>query len=149
MMRTGLGIQVTVVARQYSSTDAFSTVSPSTDIEDNYVDGVSVTHGASGSREHVWSYAVAQSSGSGQHQDCPDDGGVSPPAFARSDWSCASGNPASSGWGSVWYADELFNELGQVTLSAVTTDDVEVRILANQGAADEEVGVTRVYIAVR
>jgi len=34
-------------------------------------------------------------------------------------------------------------------LSAATTDDVEVRILADQVAADEDVGVVRVYIAVR
>ena len=140
-------VQVRVVARQYSSLDAYSCAIA--DIEQHYMDGVSVTHGSAGAREHIWSYAMARDSGSGAPEECPDQGGYSAPSFVGADGSCATANPWTS-WGhGTWYGGELFDELEQVALSGATTDDVEVRIFADQPTSDEDVGITRVYIAVR
>ena len=38
-------------------------ISGQTTIEDNYLDGVSITHGASGSRTHIWSFGAGHPSG--------------------------------------------------------------------------------------
>ena len=48
-----------VIGIASGSTDAFYRFIPGrTTIEDNYLDGVSVTHGAPGSRTHIWSFGA-------------------------------------------------------------------------------------------
>ena len=48
-----------VNAYQKGSTDAFQFSSNSRTLEEIYVDGVSLTHGAPGSRQHIWTFAAA------------------------------------------------------------------------------------------
>jgi len=50
-----------VNAYQKGSTNAFnnSVSGPGVGLESNYIDGVSLTHGAAGSRQHIWSFAAA------------------------------------------------------------------------------------------
>ena len=73
---------------QYGSPDAFDKC-PSCTIDGAYVDGVSITHGAS-PRKHIWTYAAglfANAIGS----SCPcTGGGTPPPAFVGSDYYCES-----------------------------------------------------------
>ena len=45
-----------VIAYQHSTTDAFLNLASQT-LEGYYVDGVSLTHGSPGSRQHVWTFA--------------------------------------------------------------------------------------------
>ena len=48
--------------RHRQSPDAFFRhIQGQTTIEDNYLDGVSITHGASGSRTHIWSLGAGHS----------------------------------------------------------------------------------------
>ena len=42
-----------------------------TNIDDTYVDGVSLTHGPEGSRQHIWTFAVAASEGCDFYGGCP------------------------------------------------------------------------------
>ena len=49
-----------VIAYQRGSTDAFGPYN-NLDLEDAYIDGVSLTHGAAGSRQHIWSFVAANS----------------------------------------------------------------------------------------
>ena len=75
--------------------DAFSSVWKS--LETHYVDGVSITYGSQGNRQHVYTYAV----GYPEYNDsssCPCAGGASPPAFVGSDYYCESGTPASKNY---------------------------------------------------
>ncbi len=51
-----------VIGFQRGSTDAFYTsINSNRGLEDAYIDGMSLTHGAEGSRQHIWSFAAAQS----------------------------------------------------------------------------------------
>ena len=113
-------------------------------VEGNYLDGVSVTHGAPGSRTHIWSF------GAGHSGRCPCDSSNRdraplPPAEVgdnyfcdRADgqdhlWtgeSCTSGNPCCSFNNPPYFS---------VQLPAATTDRIELRICSDE--SDETVPV--------
>ena len=49
-----------VIGYQHSDTIAFNSLTISrSSIEQHYLDGVSITHGGAGSRQHIWSFAIA------------------------------------------------------------------------------------------
>ena len=69
----------------------------------SYVDGLSLTHGARGSRQHIWTfasglYAGGGSSGSPRHFQCPCDNGniFLPPPFVGNYYFCKSAARASN-----------------------------------------------------
>ena len=69
-------------------------------VDGQYVDGLSLTHGASGSRQHIWTFASGLYTGnSGRSFDrCPCDNGntfLSPP-FVGNDYFCESVTPSSA-----------------------------------------------------
>lgn len=119
-------------------------------IEGNYLDGVSVTHGASGSRTHIWSFGAGHPAGGGLVARCPCDSSNRndaplPPAEVgdnyfcdRADqldrlWtgeSCASNNPCCSFHNPPYFS---------VQLPAATADRIELRICIDQGLSDEAV----------
>ena len=62
-------------------------------IEGQYVDGLSLTHGAPGSRQHIWTFVSGWYTGSQSSYDqCPcDNGNTSPsPPFVGNDYFCES-----------------------------------------------------------
>ncbi len=139
---------VEVCMRQYRSDDAFQR-SGSPTLEDSYVDGLSLTHGASGARQHLYSWGIGSTQGLNPTYDCPADGGQSPPSFVGSAWSCDSGD-SDSGRESVWYTPRLFEgDLQQVALSTSTSEDVEARISFDQATSDEDIGVCAFWLALR
>ena len=81
--------QVCGRVNQFASPDAFNVLvcpAPCT-IDNPFVDGVSITHGAS-PRNHIWTYAAGI---------CPCTGsGASSPPFVGSDYYCESGVGSSS-----------------------------------------------------
>ena len=145
-----------VRAYAFGSPDAFvPSVTGPKDIEQNYLDGVSITRGPAGDRQHVFSLAGAYREASTQ---CPCSTGSSesPPAFVGSDFYCESGNP-TGGWSAVVYGDDVLfdgqecnaNEAPCCTTStnfpyfyrdigASTTDDLELRVLVNQNLDTDE-----------
>ena len=78
---------------QFASPDAFALYSCSVlcnNIDSPYVDGVSITHGAS-PRKHIWTYAAGHDGNLAYSSTCPCTGyGASPPAFVGSDYYCES-----------------------------------------------------------
>ncbi len=65
----------------------------SSTLEGLYVDGLSVTHGPPGSREHVWTFAVGVSENpSTSTYKCPCNGGPDAPPFIGNDYFCESGS---------------------------------------------------------
>ena len=135
----------------YSTTLGFGTSNSS--IDSFYVDGVSLTHGPPGARQHIWSFAA----GYGEHNiydnGCPCANLSRPlarvPFFVGNDFFCESGNPvAYSGRGGLYQNDPLWDGQGcgsppccelsyppGVTapwfckqLPQTTTDDIEARI---------------------
>ena len=118
-------------------------------IDGYYVDGLSLTHGAPGSRQHIWTFAsglFTGSRGSGYNiYQCPCDNGnthTSPP-FVGNDYFCES--VTQSSWASVFYPNATLWD-GQVceggdtccqlnnppwftkNLANSTTEDIELRL---------------------
>ena len=84
---------------QWGSTGAFfsyyTQVSLAQHIDGYYVDGVSLTHGGAGRRQHIWTFAagITESSYSYPDAKCPCDTGnyTRVPAFVGNDYFCESG----------------------------------------------------------
>ena len=131
-----------------------------TTIEGNYLDGVSVTHGASGSRTHIWSLGAGHPAGGGFVARCPCDtsnrGNAPLPTAEIGDnyfcdradgldrlWtgeSCASDNPCCSFHNPPYFS---------IQLPAATTDRIELRICIDQDQGDEAVLVLLAEIYVQ
>ena len=119
-------------------------------IDGQYVDGLSLTHGAPGSRQHIWTFASGLFTGSHSSSyprfRCPCDNGNTTyrsPSFVGNDYFCESVTQRS--WASVFYPDALLWD-GQVcegggtccqfnnppwftkNLARYTTEDIELRL---------------------
>ena len=118
-------------------------------IDNQYVDGVSLTHGRNGNREHIWTFAagLTESEERDINFRCPCDTSNNDrvPSFVGNDYFCESG--LNSAWSGqvVFYPDDPLWD-GQnctdtstccefnnppwftKTLNASTTDDIELRI---------------------
>ena len=118
-------------------------------IDGQYVDGVSLTHGRNGSREHIWTFTAGLTESDSLSDDirCPCDTSSNDrvPSFVGNDYFCESGvNSAWSGEHILFPDDPLWDghnctntstccELNNPpwftkTLNASTTDDIELRI---------------------
>ena len=115
-----------------------------------YVDGVSLTHGRSGSREHIWTFAAGWSESNNTYSDynCPCDTSNNDrvPSFVGNDYFCESGlNTAGNAGQYIFHPDDPLWD-GQnctdnstccefnnppwftKTLNASTTDNIELSI---------------------
>ena len=131
-------------ARVYYTPDGFhgpSDITTTTSIDGAYVDGVSITHGSAGSRQHVWSLTGGFTPA--LEWRCPSDGGDSPPSFVGSNYACVRSMYSPPGWASVSTA--TFTHTG----SGSTTSAVDIRIMLDQGSSDEDAGVDSVLLYVR
>ena len=79
-----------------------------TDIDQIYVDGVSITRGSP--RQHIWTFIGSLGENDNAYRvDCPCGGAsVSPPDFVGSDYYCESGNPGP-GHTSYYTDDKLWD----------------------------------------
>ena len=156
-----------ILAYQFSSPDAFRTGS---DIDGNYVDGVSLTYGDT-PRNHIWTFVAALDEfGSGDSGAvCPCSSsvssvGTSPPSFVGDDYFCDAGavtfafhtfygdNPLwdGSGCGSTstccsfntppWFLKEL---------SSPISDDIEMRVCSEELRVNEDIAMSSVEIYVQ
>ena len=137
-------------------------------LESWYVDGVSLTHGPPGSREHVWTF-VNEHFESDNEADCPCISGSSEqsntvPSFVGNNYFCATGsitkiesvlasdNPL---WDGVRCTGSntccQFNQppLFCRTLPTATSDDLEVRICGDQESADENIYISNLELYVK
>ena len=162
-----------VTGYQYTSTDAFySNTLETLTIDSYYVDGVSITHGPAGSRQHIWTFAAGLSEpGLAAHPntECPCADRRSRayiPSFVGNDFFCESGNPGQ--WTVVLYSsDPLWDGQGCASppccemsyppgvtapwfckqLPQATTDDIEVRICGRfDTAEDTPIELVELYI---
>ena len=135
-----------ITGYQYYRIDGFSS---GRNIDQQYVDGISLTYGSP--RQHIWSFAAAKDiSGS---NSCPCAGGGSPPAFVGNDYFCESGSNGTPLNQTMYTSDPLWDGQGCVDgevvaccqatgipwfhkiLSTSTTDFIELRIC---GYSDED-----------
>ena len=170
-------------AFQKGSTDAFDAsvrgvlgTMPNPGLEDAYVDGVSLTHGAAGSRQHIWTFAAALFE-SDPHISilqffvcsCTTTNITWPyqvPSFVGNNYFCDNGNPGPGWVFSTVYADDLLWD-GQgcgptnaccefnnppwfcTTLPQPTTDDIELRICRDEPVSNEDSIITFIDIYVQ
>ena len=154
---------------QYGGPDAFhrTNLELATSVDDNYVDGASITYGAD-PRNHIWTYAAGTRSYTVNTHDCPCNTGSSytAPSFVGNDYYCESG-AAFSLQGKIVYDDLLWD--GQQctsleepccshpnmpwfikTLSETTTENIELRLCGDDSpTGDEDVLLELIELYIR
>ena len=154
---------------QFGSPDAFNVFdcpAPCT-IDNPYVDGVSITHGAS-PRKHIWIYVAGVDEYNTGVSNCPcTGGGTSPPAFVGSDYYCESGLGAGSWDPPVLYPNDPLWD-GQdcsglertccdppnlpwfcKELPQPTTDYLEFRICGDEDLSNEDTPIDLVQLYIQ
>jgi hypothetical protein len=152
-----------VIAYQFGTPDAFAPGAAPVTIDSLYVDGMSISREQSGARQHVWTYAVGWSNSnfSEPYNHCPCDGGPPADAFIGSNYFCASGHNDAlmrpDGW---QLADPLYDGATPgagcdgggrfvTTLPEPTDSSLEARLMVDQDAGNEDMGVARMELFVR
>ena len=162
-----------VIGYQYGVPDAFA--NPSQTIEGYYIDGISLTHGSPGSRQHIWTFAGGFTENilpAHPQLSCPCADRTTVlslvPSFVGNNYFCESGNPTLEYNYTLFANDPLWDGQGcgaasccelsyppGVTppwfckqLPQTTTDDIEVRICGDQGIANEDTPVQLIEIYV-
>ena len=165
-------------AFQETSTEAFfSTIDGrNPGLEGNYIDGVSLTHGAAGSRQHIWSFAstVYEFNDPGFFRTdsvcpCTNTNFNWPhtlPSFIGNSYFCDTGNNGNGIFrpNTLYPNDPLWDGEGCgptstccqfnnppwfcTTLPQLTTDDIELRICCDEGTDNEDVLIHLVEIYV-
>lgn len=130
---------------------AWFSANPTATIEGYYMDGLSITHGPAGSRQHIWSFVTGNSEdhiGSSACPCAPNASDITIPSFVGSNYFCESGRVHDTGhiaYSHIFYDDPLWD--GQecsldgntcctfssppyfsVQLPRATTDDIEARL---------------------
>ena len=157
-----------IVGYQYGSPDGSAlsnphlTLTPGNEINEPYVDGVSVTYGAP--RQHIWTlYGTVRPFIS---SCCASTSTAQ--SLVENNYFCDTGNPASDPWQRILYTDHrLWDGISgcddidasccalhsgpwfNTTMTAPTTDDIEIRICADQSTADEDTPLELVEIYVK
>ena len=142
-----------VIGYSYRSLDAFRAYSNNRGLtlDGQYLDGVSITRGGS-PRQHIWTFAASGSGG--QSCPCTNNAGVVPP-FINNEYFCEVGSTTEPMWDGgdcpststccsfnkpPWFCKEL---------SQTTTDDIEVRVCADQSSGDEDLQIEIVELFVQ
>ena len=152
-------------AYQVGSVDAFGRcggpVTPNT-IEFPYVDGISITYGSPGSRQHIFTYAAGLFESADvqfKYCNCPCAQGRTSPSFIGSDYYCESGNPDNNWVGDKFYPQDVLFDGQQCTALEATccnlpnlpwfcktlptpiSGDLEVRICTDELIDNENVAL--------
>ena len=164
-----------VIAYQKGSTDAFKpSLLTQRSVNDIYIDGVSLTHGGSGSRHHIWSFVSAiYEQDTNYRRDwncaCTNTGNNWPhtiPSFVGNDYFCDTGNPGPGFDRSAYYTDDPLwdgqgcgptNDCCELNnppwfckkLPESTSDDIELRICSDQPRNNEDTVISLVEIHVQ
>ena len=157
-----------IKAYQYGYTVAFyQYLNYSSNLEESYVDGVSLTHGAAGERQHIWTFAA------GLTEDlyfdiyeCPNDFDSESPHFVNEDYFCESGTNDDSDVEGVFFgSDPLWDGEGcgfnttscqfnnppyfSKILPAPTTEDIELRLCHYDPTEYADVPIEQVELYIK
>ena len=145
-----------IIAYQKGTTDAF--LGASRTLESSYIDGVSLTHGAAGSRRHIWSFVAALYEMGPDYRtylgfNCPCTNTnfnwpYQVPSYVGNNYFCDTGNSGPELSSSVYPDDPLWDGQGCgptntccqlnnppwfcTTLPQPTSDDIELRICGSE-----------------
>ena len=162
-----------VIGYQHRSPDAFGPYNGDTSktIDDNYMDGVSITYGQS-PRKHIWTMAVGLDETGADWNRCPciDRGAGSQfqysgtvPPFIGNDYFCDTGSLQSVGTG--FYDDPLWDGAGCgphssccsfnnppwfcKSLAAPTRENLELRLCGDEDGNNEDIPIALVELYVK
>ena len=160
-----------ILAYQRGTPDAFDPFIRygQTTIDSAYVDGVSLTHGPAGSRQHIWTFAAAMNEESNRpNLLCPciiSSWPYQVPGFIGSNYFCETGNPSGAVLFTLFRNNTLWDGEGcgsnsmycqfndppwfQTELPQATTDGVELRLCHNEPSANEDVFISLIEIYVK
>ena len=106
-----------VVGYQYGGTVGFEGYTfrvPDNTIEGYYADGVTLTYGPDGSREHIWTFVTARDENNPSTYGCPcndnTDSRVTIPPFIGDNYFCEVGVPSWTG--NQFYSEPLWDGTG-------------------------------------
>ena len=139
-------------------------------IDSYYVDGLSLTHGAAGRRQHIWTFAAGLSEVTTQWPNyccpCDTENYSRVPAFVRNDFFCESG--LHSPWADhyIFFPDDVLWDGGNCTSSSTccqfnnppwftknltneTTDDIELRICTSGLPTEYDVPIEFIELYVQ
>ena len=163
-----------IIGYQKGSPDAFaSSIPASPGLEGAYIDGLSLTHGAAGSRQHIWSFSSAlyeTDTYYNPQSNCPCTNSnvnwpYQIPSFIGNNYFCDTGNPGPGFLNSAVYSDDpLWDGQGCdptnsccefnnppwfcTTLPQPTSDDIELRICAGSARSDEDILVSLIDLHI-
>ena len=162
-----------ILAYQRGTPDAFHPfiTGGQTTVDSAYVDGVSLTHGPAGSRQHIWTFAAAptEEQSSARFDLCPcitSNWPYQVPAFIGSNYFCDTGNPSVTALATAFYPDDplwdgegcssksmccQFNDPPwfQTELPHATRDGVELRLCHDQTDTNEDVIINLIEMYVK
>ena len=162
-----------IKAFQFGSTDSFGIVNQrvrlNSDINGNYVDGVSLTVG--NPRHHVWTFAAALDEvGTNSRYNCPCTNtnqaarAHPPPSFVGNDYFCDTASVERYQF-RFYHDDPLWDGAGCGPLNTCcslntppwfykqlphpTTDDIEMRVCRDEGSGNEDIAIEKIDIYVQ
>ena len=141
-------------------------------IDGYYIEGLSLTHGTSGRRQHIWTFAAGLSevTASYPNEGCPCDTAALSvvPAFVGNDYFCESGLHVewTNSYHTVFHANDVLWDGQNCTststccqlnnppwfiknLPTATTDDIELRICVEYSPLPEDVPVELIELYVK
>ena len=152
------------IGYQFGSTDAFSQRPPDVTLDQDYVDGLSITYGFP--RQHIWTFAAGLIDGligpSAFNCPCSGNPGDPPPTYLGNNWYCESGNP--NNMGGLYSSDPLWDGENcegtccsnsksppwfSVELPAPTNDYIEARICGSEAIANEDIYINTLEIYIQ
>ena len=151
---------------QFLTPNAFnSSVAGNIGLDSWYVDGVSLTHGPPGSRTHVWTFVNAYYETASSYGICAcmfsnySEWPHTVPCFVGNNYFCATGSRGDPG-NTALYNNPLWDGVGCTgnntccqfnqppwfcrTLPTATSDDLEVRICADQETSNENTYISNI-----
>ena len=159
-----------IIGYQQGSTDAFVPYYSNRrlTIDDNYVDGISLTHGHN-PRKHIWTFVAALDEVSGSHGVCPCTNIHNPltplvPPYVGSDYFCDTAS--ASYFQYIFYPnDPLWDGQGcgrlntccsfnnppwfMKELPSSTSDNIEMRLCADSPRSDEDINFESIELYVQ
>ena len=152
----------------YGGPDAFSSYLHNnlTTVDDNYVDGASITYGK-GPRKHIWTYALGSQTNRLAVPDCPCNTGSTyhSPPYIGNDYYCESATKVFNSMkfyanDPLWDGEECTNLETPCctysnmpwfvkTLGETTTDDIELRVCGSDVASNEDSPLDVIELFVR
>ncbi len=165
----------TIRAYQKANTDAFypSLGGGQNNIDSPYIDGISLTYGAAGSRQHIWTFAAAYSENDPVALNewncaCTDtrrNWQYAVPSFIGNNYFCDTGSSGTTTHGITYTSDPLWDGKGcglystccelnnppwfQTTIPQNTTENIELRLCNNGDSNNSDIVLYLVDIYVK